>query len=217
MKKKIAIILSVILIATAILAYSYYRKIYHKNVLETTSIYIPTNTDFDGLINIITPYLSNQKSFIWVAEKKNYPNKIRAGKFRITEGMSNDALVNHLRGGKQETVTLTFNNQDDFKKLAGRVASQIEADSTSLLQVMQDEDFLKNNGFTQETALAMYIPNSYDFYWNTDADKFRSKMLSEYKRFWNDSRLNLANQQNLNPLQVITLASIVQKETAVVA
>jgi UPF0755 protein len=217
MKKKIAIILSVILIATAILAYSYYRKIYHKNVLETTSIYIPTNTDFDGLINIITPYLSNEKSFIWVAEKKNYPNKIRAGKFRITEGMSNDALVNHLRGGKQETVTLTFNNQDDFKKLAGRVASQIEADSTSLLQVMQDEDFLNNNGFTQETALGMYIPNSYDFYWNTDADKFRSKMLSEYKRFWNDSRLNLANQQNLNPLQVITLASIVQKETAVVA
>lgn len=217
MKKKIAIILAVILIACAVLAYSYYRKIYHKNVVETTSIYIPTGTDFDGLVKIITPYLSNQKSFIWVAEKKNYPNKIRAGKFRITEGMSNDALVNHLRGGKQETVTLTFNNQDDFRKLAGRVASQIEADSTSLLEAMQDEDFLKNNGFTPGTALAMYIPNSYDFYWNTDAEKFRDKMLLEYNRFWNDSRRNKAKQQNLNPLQVSTLASIVQKETAVVA
>ncbi len=217
MKKKIAIIMAVLLIATAVLAYTFYRKIYHKNVVETTSIYIPTDTDFDGLVKIITPYLSNQKSFIWVAEKKNYPNKIRAGKFRITEGMSNDALVNHLRGGKQETVTLTFNNQDDFRKLAGRVSSQIEADSTSLLEVMQDQDFLKNNGFTQGTAIAMYIPNSYDFYWNTDAEKFRSKMLSEYKRFWNDTRIKQAKQQNLNPIQVSTLASIVQKETAVVA
>ncbi len=217
MKKKITIILAVIVMATAVFAYTFYRKIYHKNVLETTSIYIPTDTDFDGLVKIITPYLSNQKSFIWVAEKKNYSNKIRAGKFRITEGMNNDELVNHLRGGKQETVTLTFNNQDDFKKLAGRVASQIEADSTSLLKAMQDEDFLKNNGFSQGTALAMYIPNSYDFYWNTNAENFRSKMLSEYNRFWNDSRRNQAKQQNLNPVQVNTLASIVQKETAVVS
>jgi UPF0755 protein len=216
MKKKITLILAAIVILAAVISYSFYRKIYHKNVTETTSIYIPSNADFDKLVSILEPHLANVKSFIWVAEKKKYVNKIRAGKFRITEGMSNDMLINHLRGGKQETITLTFNNQDDFNKLAGRVAIQIEADSISLLNAMQDDAFLISNGFDRSTAIAMYIPNSYDFYWNTDAEKFRDKMLVEYQRFWNDSRIKKAKQQNLNPLQVTVLASIVQKETAVI-
>ena len=198
------------------MGYSFYRKIYQPNVPVSASILIPTGTDFQGLIKIMEPHVDNINSFIWVAEKKNYPNKIRAGKFRITEGMNNKTLVDHLRGGKQETVTLTFNNQDSFEKLAGRVAIQIEADSIALINIFLDEDFLKKNGFDRQTAIAMYIPNSYDFFWNTDAMKFRDKMLIEYKRFWTEDRIAKAKRQQLTPLQAATLASIVQKETAVV-
>ena len=217
MKKKLALALAVIFLIAAIVGYSFYRKIYQPNVPESASILIPTGTDFQGLIKIIEPYVNNVNSFIWVAEKKNYPNKIRAGKFRILEGMNNETLVDHLRGGKQETVTLTFNNQDSFEKLAGRVASQIEADSTTLINVFLDTDFMTKNGFDKQTAIAMYIPNSYDFYWNTDAVKFRDKMLTEYKRFWTTERIAKAKEQQLTPLQAATLASIVQKETAVIA
>src|SRR5210317_1619682 len=147
MKKKLALALAIILLIAAIVGYSFYRKIYQPNVPESTSILIPTGTDFQGLIKIIEPHVNNVNSFIWVAEKKNYPNKIRAGKFRILEGMNNETLVDHLRGGKQETVTLTFNNQDSFEKLAGRVASQIEADSTELIHAFLDIDFMTKNGF----------------------------------------------------------------------
>ncbi len=164
-----------------------------------------------------SPYLKDQKSFVWVAEKKNYPNKIRAGKFKITKGMSNDDLVDHLRGGKAETVNLTFNNQDAFDKLAGRVANQIEADSVSVLTAMTDESFFKKHDFNPKTALVMYIPNSYDFYWNTSAEEFRDKMQKEYHRFWNKKRLEKAKKQNLTPVEVSILASIVQKETATVS
>lgn len=216
MKKKLAIALAVVILATAIVGYSFYRKIYVPNVPESAMIFIPTGTDFEGLVTIIEPYVKHINSFIWVAEKKNYPNKIRAGKFKIIKGMSNETLVNHLRGGKQETVTLTFNNQDSFAKLAGRVANQIEADSITLLNVFTDSDFMDNNGFNAETALAMYIPNSYDFYWNTSAAKFRERMLTEYKKFWNEERIAKARHQQLTPLQATTLASIVQKETAMV-
>ena len=217
MKKKLALALAIIFLIAAIVGYSFYQKIYRPNVPESASIFIPTDTDFDGLTKIIEPYVDDVSSFIWVAEKKNYPNKIRAGKFRITEGMNNETLVDHLRGGKQETVTLTFNNQDSFEKLAGRVASQIEADSIALLHIFMDADFMAKNGFDRQTAIAMYIPNSYDFYWNTDAEKFRDKMLTEYKKFWTKERIDKAKKQNLTPLQATTLASIVQKETAVVA
>jgi len=216
MKKKLAIGIAIIVLIVAIIGYSFYSKIYSPNVPETTSILVPTGTDFESLIRIIEPHVDNLNDFIWVAKKKNYPNKIRAGKFRITKGMNNDELVNHLRGGKQETITLTFNNQDSFEKLAGRIAVQIEADSLSLLNIFKNEAFMKLNGFDSKTALAMYIPNSYDFYWNTNAIQFQDKMLKEYNSFWNESRMQKAKEQNITPLQVATLASIVQKETAVV-
>ena len=217
MKKKIYIVIAVLLLTVAIVGYSLYSKIYKPNVTASVSIYIPTGTDFSGLVNIIEPHVKNRSSFVWVAEKKNLNNKIRAGKFKLNEGMSNEELVNHLRGGKQETVTLTFNNQDNFKKLAGRISVQIEADSISLLKAMQDSSFLNENGFSPETALAMYIPNSYDFYWATNAEQFRDKMLQEYNRFWTEERVQLAKRQKLTPVQASTLASIVQKETAVIA
>ena len=83
MKKKLSVAIGIIFLITAIVGYSYYRKIYQANVTESVSVLIRTGTDFEGLIKIIEPHVGNIKSFIWVAEKKNYPNKIRAGKFRI--------------------------------------------------------------------------------------------------------------------------------------
>jgi UPF0755 protein len=217
MKKKIILVFIILAAVAAVVGYSFYSKIYRSNVSQTVSILIPTGTEFDSLVHIVEPHVNNINSFIWVAKKKNYPNKIRAGKFRITEGMNNDELVDHLRGGKQETVTLTFNNQDNLENLAGRIAEQIEADSTSLITSFYERAFLEKNGFDERTAIAMYVPNSYDFYWNTNAEKFRERMLTEYKRFWTESRRQKASRQQLTPLQVATLASIVQKETAVVS
>jgi len=217
MKKKIIIAIVFILLLISVFAYVIYNKIYHKNVSQTAFLYIPSEADFDTVLELITPYIKNKKSFIWVAEKKNYPNMVRAGKFKITEGMNNDELVNHLRGGKQETVNLVFNNQDSLEKLAGRVAAQIEADSLSVLQALKDDEFLSGKKFSSVTALTMYIPNSYDFYWSTSAKEFRDRMFIEYNKFWNKERIEKAKAQNLTPLQVSTLASIVQKETAKVS
>ena len=217
MKKKVLIAVGIVAIVAALYALKIYVRIYGDNVKETAFLYIPTGTDFEGLLPIIDPHVKDLKAFVWVADKKNYQNKVRAGKFKIEKGMSNDELVDHLRGGKQETVTLTFNNQDTFDRLAGRVADQIEADSTSILEAVSDRSFLEENGFDENNALSMYVPNSYDFYWNTSAESFRSRMLVEYKRFWNEDRLSKAAALNLTPLQVSTLASIVQKETAIVS
>jgi len=216
MKKKIIIVIVAILLIGGAFAYSYYNKIFNKNVTESTFIYIPSNTDFNKVSALITPYLKDNSSFIWVAKKKNYPNKIRSGKFKIVKGMNNNELIDHLRGGEPETVKLTFNNQDRIDNLAGRIAEQIEADSISLLNAMNDVSFLEKNNFDANTAVAMYIPNSYEFYWNTSAIQFRDKMLKEFKIFWNKDRIEKAKKQNLTPLQTITLASIVQKETSTV-
>jgi len=183
-------------------------------VFENSAVFIPSNATFDEVSKIIHPYVNNSNSFNWVAHRKNYPNVIKAGKYLIKKGMNNNELVNLLRSGKQSPIRLTFNNQDTLEKLAGRIADQIEADSIDILKTVLDTDFLKKNDFNKHDVLGMFIPNSYEVYWNTSALQFRDRMLKEYANFWNSSREEKAKAMNLSKKEVITLASIVQKETA---
>jgi len=216
-KKIIATVVTLLIIIGAIIAYKYFSKIYVANVIEDSAVYIPSNATFDDVSLILHPYLNNSKSFNWVAHKKNYHNVIKGGKFIIKKGMNNNDLVNLLRSGKQTPIKLTFNNQDTLEKLAGRIAEQIEADSIDILSSILDPDFLKNNKFNNYDVLGMFIPNSYEVYWNISAEQFRNRMLKEYINFWNTSRKKKAKSLNLTNKEVITLASIVQKETAKVS
>ena len=214
-KKKVYIALAITLIGfSAVLANLYYAKIYKPNIVKNGFIYIPSGAAFNEVEDLVRPFLKRTDPFNWVAKKKKYTKRIKAGKYQIKNGMSTNDLVNLLRSGNQTPIKLAFNNQDSLEKLAGRIALQIEADSLSLIQILKDENFLSKNGFTKATALNMYIPNSYEFYWTTNANEFQTKMLKEYKQFWNQSRLGKAKELNLSADEVMILASIVQKETA---
>ncbi len=193
--------------------YHYYQKIFGKAVIKSGAIFISSNDSLDSLENKLQNFLKDNHSFYWVAKKKNF-TKPKGGKYLIKKDMSLNDLVNLLRIGNQSPIKLSFNNQDTLEKLAGRISQQIEADSVSLLKKMLDTTFLAKNNFTKKSALGMYIPNSYEFYWNTSAEKFRDKMLKEYHKFWNTTRTEKAKKLNLTKQEISTLASIVQKETA---
>lgn len=215
-RKILGLIILFIVLLTAVISITFYQKIYASNVKETKEIQIPAHATFDSLRPILNPILNNYNSFSWVAKIKKYTHRIKPGNYLLVKGMSNNELVNMLRIGAQKPVKLSFNNQDNLAKLAGRIAEQIDADSLSLLEVFTDHRFLSKNGFEKNTALSMYIPNSYEVYWTITPIEFRERMLKEYLNFWNENRKKLAAQQNLTPLQVSILASIVQKETAYV-
>jgi len=217
LKKGILLIIALLFIIGGFLTYNYYTKIYKANTIKEGYLLIPSSSKFSDVENLVRPFLKRVNPFVWVANKKNYPNTIKPGKYKITKGMNNNDLVNLLRSGKQTPIKLSFNNQDTFEKLAGRISQQIEADSIALLNCFNDLSFIEENGFSKNTALGMYIPNTYEFYWNTSAQSFRKKMLTEYHSFWNNTRLKKAKTLNLSKNEVITLASIVQKETASVA
>jgi UPF0755 protein len=216
-KKLILLIISLLLILGGVFTYNTYNKIYAPNTIKEGFVHIKTNSSLKDLENEIRPFLKRVKPFIWVANQKEYNKNIRAGKFKIPKGISNNDLINLLRSGKQTPVKLVFNNQHSIEKLAGRIAIQIESDSISILNAMLDNRFLLNENFTKKTALGMYVPNSYEFFWNTTAEQFRDRMFKEYNRFWTEKRINSARKLKLNRTQVIALASIVQKETAKVS
>jgi UPF0755 protein len=176
-------------------------------------VYLPTDASTEELMARLSPLLTDMDSFESAAEKKGYLQNIKAGKFRIAKGMNNNEIVNSLRSGNIP-VKVSFNNQETIQDLAGRIATQIEADSLSLLAAFQDTEFLKSNGFNQNNGLSPYIPNSYEFFWNTNATAFRDRMLMEYKRFWTEERVAKAKSLGMTPNEVIALAAIVHKETA---
>ncbi|MDO6605452.1 endolytic transglycosylase MltG [Arenibacter palladensis] len=215
-KKILLVIVIAGMLVGGAFAYMVYRAFFVPNTQfnnEVAYVFIPSNSDFEEVKAIMEPLLKDLNTFESAADKKGYSANIKAGKYTIKKGMGNNDIVNSLRSGNIP-VKVAFNNQENLADLAGRISLQIEADSTALLSVFKESEFLKANGFNGKTALSMYIPNSYEFFWNTSAEGFRERMLKEYKRFWNDERIAKSKSLGLNSSQVITLASIVHKETA---
>lgn len=195
--------------------YVFYRVFFVPNTAfnnPTAYVFIPTDSRMEDLLVELTPLLQSTSDFVLAAQKKGYSARIRPGKYALKQGMNNNEIINTLRG-RPQTIQLTFNNMERLEDLAGRVAQQIEADSLALIQQFYNADFLAAHGFRPETALAMYIPNTYDFFWATTAEDFQARMWKEYQRFWTEKRRAAAEKLGLNPKQVITLAAIVHKET----
>ncbi|RAJ17095.1 endolytic transglycosylase MltG [Olleya aquimaris] len=215
--KKILVAIAIIgLVVAAYFANFVYGAMFKKNTAFNTEveyIYVPTNAKYQEVREQLKPLLKDIDSFDALAKRKKYTTNIKAGRFAIKKDMSNNDIINSIRS-KNIPLKLSFNNQERIQDLAGRIAQQIEPDSLTLLNVMTDKAFLKDKGFTKETVLNMYIPNTYEFFWNTSAELFRDKMLAEYYRFWNTSRQAKRKALNLSVNEVMTIASIVQKETA---
>ncbi|WP_445955994.1 endolytic transglycosylase MltG [Yeosuana sp.] len=203
------------LVIAAYFAYYIYGVMLRPNTAfnnERAFIYIPANANYNDVREQLKPLLISIDKFDVLAKQKKYRSNIKAGRYIIKKGMSNNDIINSIRSNNLP-IKVAFNNQENLQQLAGRIASQIEADSLSIIQAMLDTTFLEKNNFNKATALGMYLPNSYEFFWNTSANQFRERMLKEYNRFWNDSRIKKAADLGLNPTQVMTLASIVYEES----
>lgn len=174
-------------------------------------VFVPTDANYEDVKKIVAPYVEDMNRFDVVANKKSYPTNVKSGRFLFKKGMNSNELINALR--LNLAVNLAFNNQERLEDFAGRIGSQIEADSLSLLTAFKDSTFLKENGFNEENVLTMFIPNTYEIFWNTSADKFRDKMIKEYRNFWNEERIEKAKKQGLTPIEATILASIVHKES----
>ncbi len=214
-KKILLAIVFIGLGVAAYFAYFVYSAMFNPNTAfnnDCAYIYVKSTDDYNEVRAQLEPLLLDIEKFDALAEQKKYVNHVKAGRFVIKKGMSNNDIINSIRS-HNIPVKVSFNNQNSLELLSGRISKQIEADSVALLAAFKDMAFREKNGFNEATILGMFIPNSYEFFWNTSAEGFRDRMLNEYHRFWNDTRLEKARKANLSPNQVIALASIVQEES----
>ena len=219
--KIIISICALLIVGLAISFYFVYGRIYHPNVFlgqaKTAYICIPTGSKMQDVSRLLHEkgYIINQASFEWMAEIKNYKNNIYPGRYKIKAGMNNNDVINLLRSAKQEPVKVTYNSIRTKEQLAGVIASQIEADSLSLIKLLNDDVFMQKFNLSSENSLCLFIPNTYEFYWNTSAEKFITRMGKEYQFFWTNERKLQADKIGLSPVEVAVLASVVQAEQSV--
>ncbi len=211
-------ILAVFVIA-GIEASRVYHKAYGANIFTPGKkpyyIYIPTGAAIEDVFALLydAGLVKNKNTLEWVAERKNYRKHINSGRYRIRNRMSNNDLIDMLRAGLQEPVELVLNNIRTLEDLAVRVSEQVEPDTAEIMSLLRDHSILEELGFNTSTIMGMFIPNTYECWWNISAKGFLERMKKEYNRFWNRERIYKAQRVGLSQNEVITLASIIVNET----
>ncbi len=214
--KFIIIFFAIAFIVASIRAYQLYQFIFRENVKTDFVLYIPENATFNQVTDslYLNDVLISQKAYQWISKKKMYTEAVKTGRYQLRKGMNTNEILNMLKGGRQTPLNVTFNNVRTKEDLAGKVSKYLQADSVSIVNLFSEDSLIHNFGFTAETFSAMFIPDTYEFYWTTSAKEFADRMRLEYERFWTMERKEKAGELNLSPVQVSILASIVQAETA---
>jgi len=178
-------------------------------------LYVHTGYSFDEVLGEIRnqKLLRDVTEFERVARKMNYPNHIIPGRYHLKQGMGNVEVVRMLRSGNQEMVKFTLGKVRSLDDIANAVGRKLEANSNDVLALYENEPYLDSLGFNQRSLLGMFIPNTYEFKWNTNARQFLQKMKGGYAAFWTDKRKAKAKSIKLTQNEVATLASIVDEET----
>nr|WP_299205574.1 endolytic transglycosylase MltG [uncultured Brumimicrobium sp.] len=189
---------------------------------ENVDFYIPTHTNLEQLKSLLVEQniIDDLDGFQAVLDYKEFKDeRLAAGKFIIAPGTEYNTLINGFtlnnlgNGNKEVEVEVTFNNCKDIRDIASKVSQQIEMDSTAFMDYMLSDSILNKYGFNEATISALFLPNTYRLFWDTDHEQFIQRMAQEFKKFWTPERLEKLKQAGLkSQSEAVTLASIVYKE-----
>ncbi|MDR2384853.1 MAG: endolytic transglycosylase MltG [Tannerella sp.] len=217
-KKPFYIIFTSFLVAAALAGAAVYYALYfpHFKPEKIEYVYISEeNRDFNVLCSDLqNAGCKNIRFFKLLAEIRKYPKNMKPGRYAVKPEMNANTLLNHLRRGQQTPVKLTFNNVRLVSDLAKRLSEQLMVSGEELLLLTSDEAYCNSLGFNTATIKAMFIPNTYEIYWNIPAKKLMERMKQEYDSFWTKERRGKAEKIGLTAVEVSILASIVEEETA---
>ncbi|MBC9912836.1 endolytic transglycosylase MltG [Chitinophaga varians] len=204
-------------LAAGVLVYFSYR-VFGPNTKafgDSKYFYVRTGSTYDDVLEGLEDQgiIRNRNSFNWVAKELGYPSRVKAGRYKIAHGMSNFDIAKLLRSGKQSPVVLVINKLRTKQDLVRKVSNNLEADSNALRALLSDQVYLRQFNLDTNTAMCAVVPNTYEFYWNTNAETVFKKLEKEREEFWTSDRREKAKALNLTPVQVTILASIVEEES----
>ncbi len=208
--------LAIILLACAIGgAFYYYFMAPQFFPPQTAYVYIDRDDTADSVYVKVEEvgHVKDFHGFKWMSEYRHYPESIRTGRYEIRNGESVYHVFSRIWRGYQTPMNITINSARTMKRLAGQVGRQLMIDSVEIATLMYDSAFQAKMGYTKETMPALFIPDTYEMYWDISVNEFFDRMRTEHKRFWSTSRTAKAKEMGLTENEVATLASIVEEET----
>lgn len=183
---------------------------------ETAFVYVDADDTADSIRTKVEKAgrTKTMSGYDLMAKLKKYGDKHRTGKYAITPGMNMYDLVRTLANGIQTPTKLVVPSTRTIGKVTGTLAKQLMIDSLSIAQLLEDEGKIKELGnYTKETLPALFIPETYEVYWDITPEKLLARLQKEHDRFWNEERKKKAKDAGLTPMEAVTLASIVESET----
>ncbi|MDR2122853.1 MAG: endolytic transglycosylase MltG [Flavobacteriaceae bacterium] len=209
--KTLLFLFIVILIIGLTVGIPYYKRNYSPNVNQEAYIYIPTNATYEQVRVLIALYVEDMESFDKAAEDQQYPEKIKAGRYKIKKGENNKEVIRRLVLGRQDEIHLRIKNYDDIYELASDLGKNLESDSLTFIKYFKEAASQK--GYSDVEELKIYFtPETYYLNWNTSPEDLFSRFEKIHTKFWNEERKSKAEKLHLTISEVYTLASIVQKE-----
>lgn len=215
--KKYYIIPAVICLVIVIgLGYYYFFTDFAKDSETKNYVYIDDDDTADSVFTKLEPYSTEHSlcRFKILARHTGYTENIRTGRFSVAPGISTINMFRNLRNGHQEAQMLTIPESRTMDKLAGVISRKLMLDSLMLERSLTDNDFCGRWGYDTATIACLFVPNTYEVYWNISLDAFMERMVKEHDHFWNGDRTAKATSLGLTPNEVCTVASIIDEETA---
>jgi UPF0755 protein len=204
----------IVLLLAGVCYYYFFSSFSEKS--EVAYVYIDNDDTIDSVYAKISPiaHSHSMSAFRALTRHSKYAQHVRTGRYAIRPGEGAFKVFRHMKNGLQASVNLTIPEVRTMDRLAGALSRKLMLDSATVAQSFASEDFCRKYGYDTCTLAAMFVPNTYDIYWNVSLDKFMERMQKENKTFWNFERTQKAKAMKLTPIEVTTLASIIDEETA---
>ncbi|WP_316810150.1 endolytic transglycosylase MltG [Pedobacter heparinus] len=215
-KGKIILALALaVLVVAGYFGFNFYRVYFSPNATGSEKyLYVRTGSTMDDLFEELRrkDILNEIGTFSQAAAKMDLAGALKPGRYKLNKGMNNRSIINMLKSGNQDPVKLKFQNLRKKENFAGYLARNLEPDSLTFINLLDSAALIEKYGFNKDNSYVMFIPNTYEMYWNVTAAVFFERMHKEYEKFWNAERKQKAAALNLTPIQVSILASIVDAE-----
>ena len=216
-RNRFAAVVAVLGVLFVSFSYYFYQVFYTPNVEtkgQPTYVLIRQGQSYKAVMDSIdaTGVIVDRLSFRFVAKLMKYDQLVKPGRYELKDGYTNRELINDLRRGIQSPLKLTFQNIRLRKDLAEKLSTTIDARPHEFDSLLSSPAYTRSLGFDTTSILSMFIPNTYELYWNTSAENLMQRMKKEYEKFWTPARDAKAKAQGLSRAEVSTLASIVEAE-----
>ncbi|MFM9950479.1 MAG: endolytic transglycosylase MltG [Saprospiraceae bacterium] len=210
-------IVALLLIAGVILYQKYLATPVTQQGEDAIIVYVPTGAGFEQVLDSLKSknLVKDEAAFRYLAEQMQYAKSpMRSGRYRLKAGWNVLQVVRHLRSGGQDPVKVILTTERMIEEVAAKVSRFIEPDSATLMAAFTNDSLLNAIGYTRENLMSLFIPNTYECYWDMSTNEFIERMIREHKKFWErENRAEKAKAMGMTPQEVYTLASIVEKET----